>query len=273
MFYTRMITTPRTKLPLKRPVLSFTLNIAASEVPMRLKYFFVTVLSVFFLLSAFGCSQNAENTSPSQNVGGDTAVNPQNIPVQSDKSEHSVASPSQNNTEDYEAALAVAELYRPIYEQIFAVSSTQVNLSREDMQDILDTLGAAGYAVIDNDEEFDMVNPQLISEYFKNVDSCKNAEVSIYQICSDAGFICNKLTFFGGKTSITMTRVAWLDDGPFALAGTTASITYSRSFDVTEISYSEDGYLDYEYFMPDNPEGTNHDGHIETRVKIRVAPR
>lgn len=262
-----------TKAPLKRPVLSLQLNINASEVPMKLKKLFVTILSVFFLLLAFGCSQNPGNLSTSQNIGGGTAENLQNIPVQSYESGHSVASSSENTTDNYKAVLAVAELYRPIYEQIFAVSSTQINLSREDMQDILDTLGAAGYAVIDNDEEFSMVNSQLVSEYFESVDSGKNAEVSIYQICSDAGFICNKLTFSGGKTTITMTRVAWLEDGPFALAGTTASIMYSRSFEVTAISYSEDGYLDYEYFMPDNPEGTNHDGHIETRVKIRVAPR
>ena len=66
---------------------------------------------------------------------------------------------------------------------------------------------------------------------------------------------------------MTLTRLAWLDSGPYSMQGTIPTVTYSKTYAVTSLELDA-GSLHYEYYMPDNPTGGNHDGHVDTAVTI-----
>ena len=72
----------------------------------------------------------------------------------------------------------------------------------------------------------------------------------------DGGLLCHTLRFADGADTVTRTRVAWRD-GAF-------SVSYTDTYAVTSLTL-DGGRLTYVYDMPDNPPGTDHDGHIDTQ--------
>lgn len=61
--------------------------------------------------------------------------------------------------------------------------------------------------------------------------------------------------------TVTRTRVVWRD-GAFCVG-------YADTYAITVLTY-DGGVLTYVYDMPDNPPGTDHDGHIDTQETFTV---
>lgn len=84
----------------------------------------------------------------------------------------------------------------------------------------------------------------------------ETAEIVLYEVCRDGGLLCHTLRFADGTDTVTRTRVVWRD-GVF-------SVSYADTYTVTSLML-DGGRLTYVYDMPDNPPGTDHDGHIDTQ--------
>ena len=75
------------------------------------------------------------------------------------------------------------------------------------------------------------------------------------------GLLCHTLRFADGADTVTRTRVAWRDGA--------LSVSYTDTYAVTSLTL-DGGRLTYVYDMPDNPPGTNHDGHIDTQETFTI---
>lgn len=217
------------------------------------------------LLLTVGCArQTADNAAPevreSPNV---VIVAPAALstPTSTDAPEEDPASSAADNV------LLAAEAYRSVYESVFTGDGVSFSLPADAMENILDLLGSLGYAAIDYAGDYRMRNTALITDFFDAVADGRDAELSIYQICSDAGILCHTLRCSGNGRFVTRTRLAWLSDDAMPLQGTIPTVTYSDTYEITELCLS-DGSLYYAYDMPDNPPGSNHDGHIDTEVTL-----
>lgn len=78
---------------------------------------------------------------------------------------------------------------------------------------------------------------------------------------TDGGLLCHTLQSADGADTVTRTRVVWRD-GAF-------SVSYADTYAVTSLTLGG-GRLTYVYDMPDNPPGTDHDGHIDTQETFTV---
>lgn len=224
--------------------------------------------AALLLLLAAGCARQTAGSaapegreSPAMVIASPAALS---TPTYPDTPAEDEASSAAGNV------LQAAEAYRSVYEDVFSGDGISFSLPADAMESILDRLGSLGYAVIDYAGDFHMRNTALVTDFFDAVADGRDAELSIYEICTDAGILCHTLRCSGDGRFVTRTRLAWLSDGPMSLQGTIPTVTYSDTYEITELSLS-DGALYYAYDMPDNPPGSNHDGHIDTEVTLSLA--
>lgn len=164
-------------------------------------------------------------------------------------------------------AYAASGLYQDLYDALYYGGG--LILAEEETAQIMERLGQAGYAAADINGRVSMVNPEQLRDFLSNYEAGTDSRLSLYEICLDAGFLCHTLHLCEGKTYLTRTRLAWLEKPGSGLQGSTATVTYSNSFILTEL-YTDDGYLCYDYDVPNNPPGSSHDGHIDTFTKIYI---
>lgn len=181
------------------------------------------------------------------------------------------ATGQETNNPQEAAVFAAAETYRGIYEDVYPGDHTAVWLTDETMREILSCLGAAGYTAVDVSNRFAMEHAEPVSAFLAAMEAGGDARLTIYQVCWDGGFVCHDLSHTDGSTWVTLTRLAWLSEGDYALTGDIPTICYSDTYAVTAIALSDDDWLEYAYDMPDNPPGDNHDGHIDTIYQIAVS--
>lgn len=129
-----------------------------------------------------------------------------------------------------------------------------INLSNSDFANIVSILGGAGLTAIDAGQSCTMTNSGAVDSFFSGG---KAGTLCIYEICIDGGLIRHELT----ADSVRLTRLAWRRGE--------AEVTYSVKYSLTRLEYSS-GQLSYEYYMPDNPEGSSHDGHVDTSKSFTV---
>lgn len=165
-----------------------------------------------------------------------------------------------------EQVYEAADAYKDLYLELF--SGGGLNLTQDKLAPLAARLGELGYCASALNCSIDMTNPALLDDFFAAVDEARDADIAIYELCPDAGFLCHTLHFRGGEYYLTRTRLAW-QQGSSALQGKTPTVTYSETYTLTEL-YVEDGRLCYDYYIPDNPPGTRHDGHIETFTSIYI---
>lgn len=165
-----------------------------------------------------------------------------------------------------EQAYKTADGYKELYLDLF--SGNGLNLTQDEIAPLAARLGELGCCASVLNCSIDMTNPALLNDFFAAVDGGEDADIAIYELCPDAGFLCHTLHFRGGEYYLTRTRLAW-QQGSSALQGETPTVTYSETYALTEL-YVKDGRLFYDYYIPDNPPGTRHDGHIETFTSIYI---
>lgn len=165
-----------------------------------------------------------------------------------------------------EQAYKTADGYKELYLDLF--SGGGLNLTQDEIAPLVARLDELGCCASALNCSIDMTNPALLNDFFTAVDDGRDADIAIYELCPDAGFLCHTLHFCGGEYYLTRTRLAW-QQGSSALQGETPTVTYSETYALTEL-HVEDGRLCYDYYIPDNPPGTRHDGHIETFTSIYI---
>lgn len=166
-------------------------------------------------------------------------------------------------------ALAVAELYRDIFEDAFVPNDMAWSLDSESVSEIVNRLGDEGLTAVSSGDDGFRRNTAAVRGFLEDAKNGTEAVVSVYEIYSDGGFLCHTLAFADGGYLVTRTRLAWRAEGVYQLSGTTPTVTYSNTYAVTDIS-AMNGVLHYEYDMPDNPPGKNHDGHIDTIADLFI---
>lgn len=159
------------------------------------------------------------------------------------------------------APLALARTYQGTISEISRNGTVGVNLSQAELEQIVSALAAEGVTVSGVDGSTAMQNPQAVDAFFADRDAGKAAQLTLYEVCLDGGLICHALAFADGETTLTLTRIVW--------SGVEPTVGYSRQYAVTALT-DFDGTLYYAYDMPDNPPGTDHDGHIDTVDTFRI---
>lgn len=162
-------------------------------------------------------------------------------------------------------AYGVAGLYQSLYSSLY--SGGGFLLGSQDAERILALLEDEGYVAADINRKVPMVNREQLADFLSRPDTGGDHSLAIYQLCLDAGFLCHTLHCYEGEYYLTRTRLAWLSSNSSGMQGSTATVTYSNSYRLTALSLAGDD-LYYDYIVPNNPPGTNHDGHIDTETYI-----
>ena len=165
-----------------------------------------------------------------------------------------------------EQAYKAADGYKELYLELF--SGSGLNLTQDKLAPLVSRFGELGYCASALNCSLDMTNPALLSDFFSAVDDGRDAELAIYELCPDAGFLCHTLHFRSGELYLTRTRLAWQQSSS-ALQGETPTVTYSETYSLTEL-YIDGNRLCYDYYIPNNPPGSRHDGHIDTFTSIYI---
>lgn len=173
--------------------------------------------------------------------------------------------PVQSVWQEHEA-IAAAELYREVYDGLFTGEPIGFSVGQDGAAGIVQCLGRAGLCAFSR-EGAPMTAPDEIRRFMSCVEAGNAASATVYEICDDGGFLCHAFSWQDGAGTVTLTRLAWLDGGGSNLQGATPTVTYSETYALTELRLADES-LYYSYYMPDNPAGTNHDGHVDTDVSI-----
>ena len=122
-------------------------------------------------------------------------------------------------------------------------------------------LSSAGLTAVHVDAADPVTHPEVVTAFWNARTAGETAEAALYEVCRDGGLLCHTLRFTDGIDTVTRTRVAWRD-GAF-------SVSYADTYTVTSLTLGG-GRLTYVYDMPDNPPGTDHDGHIDTQETFTI---
>lgn len=209
------------------------------------------------LLAAGGCGGDDRSPAPAEVVwpaaeAGETAA-------QSVSGAGEEALTAQSVSGSGEEALAAAESIRDLFESAYDPGTIHLGLPEELLARIGERLAGTEHAAVDAARQGSAVNGTLLSDFVRRAENGEETALVIYEVCSDGGFIRHALSQSGPGLWVTRTRLAWKGTEPF--------IGYEESCAVTAVS-CEAGLFRYEYFMPDNPPGSNHDGYIDTVVEI-----
>ncbi|MFT3983584.1 MAG: DUF6070 family protein [Lachnospiraceae bacterium] len=180
------------------------------------------LLLIFGLLS-FGISGCSSEPNAEEN----------NAPIEADDAEKA----AQNQKEE---SKTIAECYRKIYEQ----ANAEGTLGTPDtMKKIIECLGEAGYAAVDEENQVDMVHPDRVKEFIGKVEKREEAELLIICVAEEGGFTRFDLQTSNGEVQVTRSYLLWNEKTP--------EINSNERYPADGWNYSEEGYLFFEqYHMP-----------------------
>lgn len=158
--------------------------------------------------------------------------------------------------ETTDPAVAAAQLYQPLVQGIGNGTDAGVDLTDAQIAQAVARLSDAGLTAVHVDASEPVTHPEAVTAFWDARTAGETAEVVLYEVCRDGGLLCHALRFADGTDTVTRTRVIWRD-GAF-------SVSYADTYTVTSLML-DGGRLTYVYDMPDNPPGTDHDGHIDTQ--------
>ena len=155
-----------------------------------------------------------------------------------------------------DSAVAAAQLYQPLVQAVGDGTDTGVDLTDAQIAQAVAQLSAAGLTAVHVDAADPVTHPETVAAFWAAHAAGEKAALTLYEVCRDGGLLCHTLRFADGADTVTRTRVVWRD-GAF-------SVSYADTYTVTSLTLGG-GRLTYVYDMPDNPPGTDHDGHIDTQ--------
>lgn len=153
-------------------------------------------------------------------------------------------------------AVAAAQRYQTIVQAVGDGTSAGVDLTDAQIAQAVARLSVAGLTAVHVDAADPVTHPETVTAFRDARAAGETTEVTLYEVCRDGGLLCHTLRFADGTDTVTRTRVVWRD-GAF-------SVSYADTYTVTSLML-DGGRLTYVYDMPDNPPGTDHDGHIDTQ--------
>ena len=158
-------------------------------------------------------------------------------------------------------AVAAAQRYQPLVQAVGDGTSAGIDLTDAQIAQAVAQLSSAGLTAVHVDASDPVTHPEAVTAFWDARAAGEPAEVTLYEVCRDGGLLCHTLRFADGMDTVTRTRVAWCD-GAF-------SVSYADTYTVSSLTL-DGGRLTYVYDMPDNPPGTDHDGHIDTQETFTV---
>ena len=158
-------------------------------------------------------------------------------------------------------AVAAAQRYQTIVRAVGDGTSAGIDLTDAQIAQAVAQLSSAGLTAVHVDAADPVAHPEAVTAFWDARAAGEPAEVTLYEVCRDGGLLCHMLQFADGMDTVTRTRVAWRD-GAF-------SVSYTDTYTVTSLTL-DGGRLTYVYDMPDNPPGTDHDGHIDTQETCTI---
>ena len=153
-------------------------------------------------------------------------------------------------------AVAAAQRYQPLVQAVGDGTSAGVDLTDAQIAQAVAQLSDAGLTAVHVDASEPVTHPEAVTAFWDARAAGETAEIAIYEACRDGGLLCHTLRFADGTDTVTRTRVIWRD-GAFSVRSADTYAVPSLTLD--------GGRLTYIYDMPDNPPGTDHDGHIDTQ--------
>lgn len=158
-------------------------------------------------------------------------------------------------------AVAAAQRYQPLVQAVGNGTDVGVDLTDAQIAHAVAQLSDAGLTAVHVDSADRVTHPEAVTAYWDARAAGQTAAVTLYEVCRDGGLLCHALCFSDGADTVTRTRVVWCDEA--------FSVSYTDTYAVTSLTL-DGGVLTYVYDMPDNPPGTDHDGHIDTRETFTV---
>ena len=158
-------------------------------------------------------------------------------------------------------AVAAAQRYQSVVQAVGDGTSAGVDLTDAQIAQAVARLSDAGLTAVHVDAADPVTHPETVTAFRDARAAGETAEIALYEVCRDGGLLCHTLRFADGTDTVTRTRVVWRD-GAF-------SVSYADTYTVTSLML-DGGRLTYVYDMPDNPPGTDHDGHIDTQETFAV---
>lgn len=153
-------------------------------------------------------------------------------------------------------AVAAAQRYQPIVQAVGDGTAVGVDLTDAQIAQAVARLSDAGFTAVHVDAADPVAHPETVTAFWDVRAAGETAEITLYEVCRDGGLLCHALLHADGADTVTRTRVVWRD-GAFCVG-------YADTYAVTALT-CDGGVLTYVYDMPDNPPGTDHDGHIDTQ--------
>lgn len=153
-------------------------------------------------------------------------------------------------------AVAAAQRYQSVVQAVGDGTSAGVDLTDAQIAQAVARLSDAGLTAVHVDAADPVTHPETVTAFWDVRAAGETAEITLYEVCRDGGLLCHTLLHADGADTVTRTRVVWRD-GAF-------SVSYADTYTVTSLML-DGGRLTYVYDMPDNPPGTDHDGHIDTQ--------
>ena len=199
---------------------------------------FIAAGVLLFIVS--GCGKKAEEN---QEI-------PQNAEVREEYSEKEQM--GENRDSDGES---IAELYRDIYEQAAEMGTVgELEVTRR----MVERIGEHGYAVVDEENQIDMVGSEQVLRFCRSVEEAQDDKLTIIAVTSSGGFI--KYDLHTAEGAVNVTR------GYYQYSNGILKNLSTVSYPAESWEYTEEGYLLFEgsYFsesyyvlsLSDEPEHT-----------------
>ena len=154
----------------------------------------------------------------------------------------------------YEDSQKLAEGYRKIYKT--AVSQGNLN-TLEVQQKIIASISGSGYAVVDRDDQINMVNYEQVEEFCKSADEGSEDHVTIISLLEEGDFVRYDMETKNGEIDVIVSTLRWEESKP--------QVCYYHEFTAYSWKYTKNGYFFIEEYHPPGYDGAP--GELAFRVK------
>ncbi len=184
----------------------------------------IIVILCFMLTSFTGC-------------GGKTSPRPEIV-----KEEENV---SLNLHEDvYIDSKEIAESYKDIYLKATEEKKLgNLTVTRK----IVANFGDEGFSAVDADNQIDMVNPEQVENFCKQVDEKNDEKITILSVLNNGDFIRYDLATSQGDVTVDRSVINWKNGIP--------EVSFNENYLAEHFVYTDSGYLFFGKYYPEGFDG------------------